>query len=179
MELLREIKRSQGIPREGATVYREAVRGIILKDDKLLMIRSSLRGDYKFPGGGCLDGETQQETLIREIREECGAVVTQIGAAFGKVTEYDHAEEPEFDVFKMTSFYYQCQVSQVFLHQILDDYEAVLGFEPVWIKVDTAIQNNKTILNTQNYAEIFWLQRESYILEEFKKRLFPDPETIE
>lgn len=51
-------------------IFREAVRGIIKHENKLLMVYSSKDGDYKFPGGGVDVGETHEEALVREIREE-------------------------------------------------------------------------------------------------------------
>ena len=74
MKLLKKIVRTQGINFEGETIYREAVRGIILNGKKLLMIYSSKDGDYKFPGGGVELGETYEETLVREVKEESGAL---------------------------------------------------------------------------------------------------------
>ncbi len=52
MKLLKEIIRKQGINFDGKTVYREAVRGVIIRNKTLLMVYSSKDGDYKFPGGG-------------------------------------------------------------------------------------------------------------------------------
>lgn len=68
------------------------------------MVYSSKDGDYKFPGGGVDSGETYEEALIREIREECGAKVTNICFEFGKMVEYDVPIEKEYDVFKMISY---------------------------------------------------------------------------
>ncbi|MEI7848874.1 MAG: NUDIX domain-containing protein [Chloroflexota bacterium] len=169
MELLKEIKRVSGLKTEGPTIIREAVRGIILHDHQLLMIHSTLNGDFKFPGGGCQTGETHQQTLKREFLEECGAEMLEFGDAFGKVIEYDLPQETNYALFKMTSYYYFCQVNLQFFEQTLDDYEAALGFAPVWIKVEDAIRNNQNILQNGNHAEIFWLNREIYILHELQK----------
>jgi ADP-ribose pyrophosphatase YjhB (NUDIX family) len=39
-----------------SVILREAVRAIIIVDNKILLIRSN-RGDYKFPGGGLEEKE--------------------------------------------------------------------------------------------------------------------------
>ena len=52
-------------------IYRVAVRGIIFLDGRLLMIQSDF-GEVKLPGGGMEEGETDEQTLIREVKEETG-----------------------------------------------------------------------------------------------------------
>ena len=140
MKILTEIHRSAGVNVKGKTIYRTAVRGVIARGRNLLMIHSSNVGDYKFPGGGVTEGETHAQALSREIQEECGTSLVRIGSEIGAVIEYDFAVESEFDTFKMTSHYYQCQVQDGFGIQKLDDYEHELGFKPVWIEIDKAIQ---------------------------------------
>ncbi len=52
--------------------------GIIVKDGKILLNKRNdsekpeLHGLWEFPGGGMEIGETVEENVIREIREECG-----------------------------------------------------------------------------------------------------------
>lgn len=150
-------------------LFREAVRGVIKNGNKLLMVYSSKDGDYKFPGGGVDAGETYEETLGREIREECGAKVTKICSEFGKTIEYDIPIENEYDVFKMISYYYICEVDSVLEEQLLEEYEKNLGFEPVWIDIDSAIEANKTIIDTKTYDAPRWTRRELFVLELLKK----------
>lgn len=171
MKLLKEIVRKQGINFEGETIYREAVRGIIINHKKLLMIYSSKDGDYKFPGGGVELGETYEETLIREVKEESGATVTKILKEFGKVLEYDKPIEREFEVFKMTSYYYECKIDTLLGEQSLDQYEKDLGFKPEWVDMDDAITNNKSIMNSRQKEIPRWVPRETYILELIKEEL--------
>ena len=52
MKILAEIHRRKGINLLGKTIHRIAVRGVILRGQNLLMVHSSVVGDYKFPGGG-------------------------------------------------------------------------------------------------------------------------------
>ena len=172
MDLLKEIVRVDGIHTEGATILREAVRGIVIDKTNLFMIHSSKNGDYKFPGGGITGKETHHETLKREIREECGALVTEIGPPFGKVIEYDLPLERDFDVFKMTSYYYYCQIEHALFTQKLEQYEYDLGFHHVWVDIGTAIQNNKDIASSNLTEKIRWLPRETFVLEQIQKRIF-------
>ena len=169
MELLKEIVRKQGINFAGKTVYREAVRGVNIKDRTLLMIYSSKDGDYKFPGGGVDAGETYETALVREIREECGATVLSFNAELGKVIEFDvPIIEENYDVFKMVSFYYICEVNPNFGEQSLDQYEKDLGFEPIWVDISKAISTNQMLIDSNNFPR--WTPRETFVLKYVKEK---------
>lgn len=61
---------------------RLAVRGLILEDDRLLVVNAYPGGRsdlWVAPGGGAEAGASLTENLAREIREECGIAV-EIGA---------------------------------------------------------------------------------------------------
>lgn len=69
------------------------VAGIIQRDDgKILLARrkpgSHLAGYWEFPGGKIEDGESPEECLERELREELG-IVTKTGA-FVAESVYDY-----------------------------------------------------------------------------------------
>ena len=53
---------------------RYAVRALICKNG-LWAMQKSAAGDYKIPGGGVEEGESYEEALIREVREETGLLV--------------------------------------------------------------------------------------------------------
>jgi len=134
------------------------------------MVYSANVGDYKFPGGGVDKGETYEQALVREVREECGMSLLHVGNEICRVVEYDQPVEQEYDAFKMTSYYYQCEVQDGFGPQKLDDYEQDLGFMPVWMDLDQAIQINRSLLKSPDPPE--WLQREVVVLE-YLGRKFP------
>ncbi len=172
MPLLTEIHRSAGVHVHGKTIFREAVRAVILRGQELLMVYSPVNGDYKFPGGGVNSGETHEQALIREVREECGVnTVSVLAECVGSVIEYDFPDEVDFDVFKMTSYYYVCQVEDGFDAQALEGYEQDLNFKPIWVDINAAILNNKQVLqnNAQKFPE--WLRREIFMLEYVKQHL--------
>lgn len=169
MQILTEIHRAEGINTHGKTVHRTAVRAVILRGPELLMVYSSNVGDYKFPGGGVDIGETHQQALARELLEECGASLLSVDGEFGAVVEYNFAEEKEYDVFKMTSYYYFCQIREEFGSQKLDGYEKELGFQPLWINIDEAILLNRSLLETDEIPQ--WLHREIFILEHLKRSM--------
>lgn len=163
MPILTTLHRADGIDVHGKTVSRTAVRGVILRGRDLLMIHSATVGDYKFPGGGVDEGESHAQALAREVLEESGATLVRIGREIGAVVEYNHASDEGFDTFKMTSHYFLCDVAQDFGLQRLDDYEAVLGFEPRWISIEEALRVNRSLLGTAPAPD--WLKREIFMLE--------------
>jgi len=149
---------------DGKIYYREAVRAIIRKEEKILLIYSEKNGDYKLPGGGVEEGETYEEALIREVEEEAGFRVS-VKDEILKVMEYDEGQFDDCDVFQMLSIYYKCEILEE-KKQNLDTYEMEMGFIPVWINIDEAIEQNKKILEKQDCPR--WTKRETKVLEYIK-----------
>lgn len=169
MNILTTIHRASGINIHGRALTRTAVRAVILRGRDLLMVYSANVGDYKFPGGGVNDGETHEQALVRELLEECGAQLVRVNGGLGAVIEYDLPEERDFDVFKMTSNYYLCAVRDGVTNQSLEGYEAELGFQPVWVDIDKAIAENRSLLLATDPPE--WLGREIFFLEYLRESL--------
>ena len=175
MNILTEIYRNPGVNIKGRTLYRTAVKGVILRGRTLLMVHSPKVGNYDFPGGGLHPGEAPAQGLCREILEECGMSVANIGSEIGVVIEYDFPIETDYDVFKMTSHYYHCEVQDGFVPQKLEDYEQELGFTPVWVDVDHALQRNRAALQSDNPPK--WLKKDVFVLEYIQRNilLIPNP----
>lgn len=150
----------------GKRCKRIAVRGVIKKENKYAMIHSAKYGEYKFPGGGMEDGETREDTLIREVREETGLVVKEDSIKYiGRTEEirkglYD-------DIFEMTSYYYQCDFKEKLVPRELDDYEREYGYELEFVTLDEAIKNNESIKETKN---IPWIDRDTIIMDKLNKK---------
>ena len=53
-------------------LYRVAVRVLIVKDDKVLLVQEYPQMWWAFPGGGVDHGEDVKSTLSREVEEELG-----------------------------------------------------------------------------------------------------------
>lgn len=75
----------------------KVVAAIIRKDDKIFATQrgyGEFKGGWEFPGGKIEDGETPQEALIREIKEELETEIV-VGELIDTI-EYDY---PTFHLF--------------------------------------------------------------------------------
>lgn len=149
-----------------------AVRGVIHYGNKLLMVQTN-RGDYKFPGGGKEEGETEQEALLREIAEETGFIDVNIGPELGRTFEQnidtesplpkvaindDRSTEITVEYFQMESHYYECWLmSEKRAPGVQDDYEEKLGFHGTFVTVEEAYRKNVELM------ELETLQLEKYM----------------
>lgn len=72
-----------------------SVGAVILKDDQILLIQrgqAPAKGKWTLPGGVVELGESPEEALIREVKEECNLRITVIGVidVVNKVIRDDH-----------------------------------------------------------------------------------------
>jgi ADP-ribose pyrophosphatase YjhB (NUDIX family) len=94
------------VSREKLT-FRPSVYGIIIHDNKILMIRNKSNGKFFFPGGGVNLGETLSDALKREVFEETGIKI--------EVEKFLHFKEQFFywdpgnEAYHMFNFFYICR----------------------------------------------------------------------
>jgi 8-oxo-dGTP pyrophosphatase MutT (NUDIX family) len=149
--------------------YRTAVRAIIIQNGNILMVHTN-NGDYKFPGGGVNKEENHEETLKREVEEETGYIINKVKDKIGIIIERNMDECEKASVFEMTSYYYLCEVSDKVNLQNLDEYEAELGFHPMWININDAIYQNEELLKIEK-GNNPWIFRETLVLKAIKDHL--------
>lgn len=149
---------------KGKIYYRESVRGIFKKNEDILLIFSKENGDYKLPGGGIEKGETYNQALIRECLEEAGINI-QVKNELLRVMEYDEGQHNDYDIFKMLSIYYICEIKT---EKKLIEFEQ--GTIPQWININQAIEINKNIMKNHIFPK--WTKRETIILEYLKENFW-------
>lgn len=152
----------------GRTITRTAVRGVLFRDAELLLL-ASRHGDYKFPGGGVEPGESFEQALQREFREECGYDGVFVGPELVSIGEEVPAVDVEYDVFAMTSYYFSCSGGVPSSDQELEAYEADLELAPVWVTVAHALAVNRQVL-ASGVGVMRWLEREIAVLEWLSER---------
>ena len=148
----------------GKAFVRPSVRGIIVRDGKVAMVHSIQYDYYKFPGGGMEPGETQLETLIREVREESGLVVIPESIQeYGRVHRIQQSDQQDFSMFVQDNYYYLCQAESAIQPQQLDDYEQQECFTLEFVPPETAIRTNREAPHGPTDQPM--LEREALVLE--------------
>lgn len=148
-------------PQDAPVFYRTAVRAIIRRGDRYLMIYSRKYGDCKFPGGGQEQGETNMDTLLREVREESGRDVKPETAQMYLLV-HERRMGMLGDVLDMNSFYYICEVSDEIHEQNLQDYEVDEEYEVLWMTLTEALRYNK---HADLHEKTPWVARETAVME--------------
>lgn len=105
----------------------EVVAAIIIQDDKVFATQRGY-GDFKdgweFPGGKVEEGETPQEALVREIKEELDTVI--------EVGDFLYTVDYDYPKFHLTMHCFICSIKEGALH--LNEHEAAkwLGRDELW-----------------------------------------------
>ncbi len=124
MRLLFEID-TKDYDLNGKAFVRHSARAVIIKDNKVAMVHSLKYDYYKFPGGGIEEGESKEEALIRETKEESGLTVIPASIKpYGYVHRIQKSTVGPEDYFVQDNFYYLCETEDTLTSQKLDDYES-------------------------------------------------------
>lgn len=138
-------------------IVRTAVRGIIFVDGKLLLLEDD-KHEVKLPGGGQEKGESDLETLVREVREETGCtVIPETVRPFGYIEEKRKSFN-ENRIWHQFSRLYVCGVTDERSDTDYSENEKKRGLRSGTYTLDEAIAKNRAMLNT--VGELAWNQRE-------------------
>lgn len=83
------------------------VRGVVFKDNQILMVRENIDGRWSLPGGFCDIGLSPSENIVKEVKEESGydVIPTKLLALLDK-NKHPHPPEP-YHYYKL---FIQCEI---------------------------------------------------------------------
>lgn len=113
-------------------------RGIIIKDNSILLTYSTYFLDYITPGGRISENELLEETLVRELKEEIG-IYNITYEEVGVIYEY-YLKKGNYELKK--HHYYLIKSYDKGLSNKEED-ELNYGMEERWVSFDEAINQNK------------------------------------
>ena len=113
------------------TKSRTGCRAVIIKDGKILMSYETKNDQWMIPGGGLEENETDEECVIREVAEECGAVIRSSPCVL-EIDEY-------YEDCKWLNKYFLAEVTGE-TERHLTEAEIKAGMEPRWIPLGEILQ---------------------------------------
>jgi len=135
------------------------IRGIVLVDGKLAMQRDK-DGVYKIPGGGMEPGESQIETLARELREEVGLVLVEDSLVeLGEITEIRRDIFEEDTKYISHSLFFACEVTEERLPITPTASEIKKGYQAVWATPEAIYETNTRL------GKDPWIERDTAFIK--------------
>ena len=127
-------------------VEKTTVRALIRKGNLFAMQKSSF-GEYKIPGGAPDPGESHEEALIREVREETGLFVKKDSIReIGMTLEMREDALKKGVKFVRRTYFYSCAVEDKIGETSMTRSEIELGFSLVFADADEIIAGNRRAL---------------------------------
>lgn len=138
---------------EKYTKSREACRGIVICNDKILLTYEVNTNQWFIPGGGIESNESLEECCVRELAEETGYIVKP-NKQYLTINEY-------YEEWLFVSHYYICDYIDE-TERKLTKREVEVGLEPRWISLKEAID---IFSKHQEYADENEMKRGAYLRE--------------
>ena len=161
-------------PFQGFTNLRLTARGIVFDERGLVAVhhikRNDLFGDQEYfetPGGGVDEGETVEQALLRECREELGEEV-EILCPLGIVEDAYNAIQR-----RNQNHYFLCQKTSQGKAHFVSEGDSLIQ-ETLYLPLDEAIQKMRS--QPKELVSRLVKQRELPILEEACRILKENPE---
>lgn len=136
---------SQNYTDEMPVFEKHTVRAVIIRDG-LIAMQQSGTGEYKIPGGGVENGESREETLIREVREETGLLVMpETIKEIGEILELREDLFTPGIKYICHSYFYLCDAREETVETEMTESEIMKGFHPVWASFEEIVRTNERV----------------------------------
>lgn len=132
---------------------REACRGIVLREGKLLLSYEVNSDQWFIPGGGMEGGESPEDCCVRELAEETGYVVKPV-KHFLTIREY-------YEEWLFISHYFICEETGK-TDRAMTEREIQMGLEPRWLPWEEALE---IFSEHESYAASDEMKRGAYLRE--------------
>lgn len=150
---------------------RPSARAIIMRDGKLALVHNGKRDYYMFPGGGVEAGESHEEALIREVREESGLVVIPESIKeYGSALRLSKSSVFENTVFDQENFYYWCEVQEIVEVPEYDVHEIEEQYSLEYLTPEEAVRRNRQNDHGEENGGV-WIERETRVMELLVKEI--------
>ena len=144
---------------------RPSVRAIIEREGKLALVHNGKFDYYMFPGGGIEEGESHEEALIREVKEESGLVVIPESIReFGSALRLSKSSHFENTIFEQENYYYKCEVQEQVEATKFDVHEIEEQYSLVFVTPEEAIRKNRQDDHGEENGGV-WIERETRVIE--------------
>lgn len=117
-------------------IHKRAAKAVAIHDGWVLTITTGAH--VELPGGGIEPGETPEQALAREVREETGHTVTTARWLI-ELGLLRPAREDPTRLFDLTVTYYTATVGRDTVPLALTDREADAGYTPEWLPIPDAL----------------------------------------
>ena len=132
------------------TIHYDAAGGVVIHDDHVLVLRRPSRSEIRLPKGHIEEGESQQETALREVAEESGYADLEIVNALGhQVAEFDYKDK---HVIRNEYYFLMRLISPRQIERTEHEHQ----FEPQWLSWE------ETLAQLTFEVEREWVRRASH-----------------
>ncbi|MGL1886622.1 MAG: NUDIX domain-containing protein [Reichenbachiella sp.] len=151
-------------------IERHAARGIVIKQDTILLLYTERYHDYSLPGGGIDEGEDEIAGLIRELQEETGAQGIRNVKDFARYDEYRPWYKSDADIIHMISHCYVCDIDDELGETAHESHELSNGMTPLWMNINEAITHNEEVIAHSDKKGLS-IERETFLLKVIAQEL--------